>query len=102
MSTNIKPLGEIAQALEECGHDISYAYDDLIFFEHSAFILQFDQHDPKLLNLFFNQGCPQEYKENLFDVVKQALATKSLKTERMEKIYVLDQLANDEIKITFV
>ena len=30
------------QLLEELGHEVTYAYDDLVFVNHNGFLLQFD------------------------------------------------------------
>lgn len=41
----LKPLGMVKTIVEEAGMDISYAYEDLVFLEHSSFLLQFVDND---------------------------------------------------------
>ena len=40
-----KPLGMVKTIVEEAGMGISYAYEDLVFLEHSSFMLQFTDKD---------------------------------------------------------
>ncbi|QBG48109.1 hypothetical protein EGM51_12145 [Verrucomicrobia bacterium S94] len=46
-----RPLGKITAILADCGFEVTYAYDDLVFIEHSAFMLQFTD-DPTVLKIF--------------------------------------------------
>lgn len=43
--------------IEALGHEVTYAYEDLIFIDHNDFLLQFDAADPNALDLFFNTEC---------------------------------------------
>lgn len=53
-------LGKITAVLSELGLEVTYAYDDLVFVQHSAFLLQFTD-DPAKLKLFINTECdPKE------------------------------------------
>ena len=52
-----KPLGKVREMVQSTGMDISYAYDDLVFSEHSMFIIRFDEKDDKKLHLHFNKDC---------------------------------------------
>jgi hypothetical protein len=54
MTIAFRPLAEVKMMLEETGNDVSYAYDDLVFVAHTAFLIQFDDTSPKNLKLFFN------------------------------------------------
>ena len=53
---NERPLGKVTALLAELGLEVTYAYDDLVFVQHSAFILQFTD-DPVQLKLFINTEC---------------------------------------------
>ncbi|MCF7816632.1 MAG: hypothetical protein K9M54_02020 [Kiritimatiellales bacterium] len=54
-----RPLGEITAILADLGLEVTYAYDDLVFVQHSAFLLQFTDK-PKYLKLFTNTECDQK------------------------------------------
>ncbi len=51
-----KPLGKITAILAELGLEVTYAYDDLVFVQHSAFLLQFTDK-PNILKLYTNAEC---------------------------------------------
>ena len=53
-----RPLGKITAILADIGLEVTYAYDDLVFVQHSAFLLQFTD-EPKILKLFTNSECDQ-------------------------------------------
>jgi len=59
-NTDPKPLGKITAILADLGLEVTYAYDDLVFVQHSAFLLQFTDQ-PNVLKLFTNSECdPKE------------------------------------------
>ena len=54
-----KPLGYVKQGLAELGQEMSYVFEDLIFPEHTAYILQFGKENYEL-NIYFNTECSDE------------------------------------------
>ncbi len=60
MTIPLMPLGKVRDIVQSTGLDISYAYDDLVFSDHSVFILRFDKENPERLYLYFNQDCNTE------------------------------------------
>lgn len=57
MNIPFRPLGEVRDIVQATGMDISYAYEDLVFSEHSVFILRFADEATKKLYLYFNSQC---------------------------------------------
>lgn len=53
---NEKPLGKITALLADLGLEVTYAYDDLVFVQESAFLIQFTP-DACVLKLFINTEC---------------------------------------------
>lgn len=51
-----RPLGKITALLADLGLEVTYAYDDLVFVQHSAFMIRFTE-DPVMLKLFINTEC---------------------------------------------
>lgn len=45
----IRQLGIVKEIVESAGEGISYTYDDLVFIEHNAFLLQFTNKDNVIL-----------------------------------------------------
>ena len=76
MNIPFRPLGKVKELTESIGYEISYAYDDLVFSDHSFFILQFHDDDPSLLSLYFNSDC--EIVEQTIVQAKLIMAGKSV------------------------
>lgn len=66
---NERPLGKITALLADMELEVTYAYDDLVFVQHSAFMIQFTD-DPLKLKLFINTECdPQTANEVAANIV---------------------------------
>ena len=65
----VKPLGKITAILADLGLEVTYAFDDLVFVQNSAFLLQFTD-EPTALKIFTNTECVLEEAEPM---VKQIL-----------------------------
>jgi len=64
MAVIFRPLGKVREMVQSIGYDISYAYEDLVFSDHSLFIIQFDDIRPMVLILHINVDCdPYEAKK---------------------------------------
>jgi hypothetical protein len=64
-----RSLGKMTALLKNLDLEVTYAYDDLVFVQHSAFLLQFTDN-PAQLKLFSNTDCdPKEAGAIISDVV---------------------------------
>lgn len=52
-----RPLGLVREMLETMGLELTYAYDDLVFVGHNAFLLQFEDAG-ETVGLHVNAECP--------------------------------------------
>jgi hypothetical protein len=52
--------------------DISYAYDDLVFPDHTAFIIQFDDNAPNSFFCYFQKECEPKEREQLLNELTRA------------------------------
>ncbi len=59
-----RPLGLVKEMLESMGLEITYAYEDLIFVSHNAFLLQFEDEN-ETVGLHINMECPEEEVDGL-------------------------------------
>ena len=59
-----KPLGKITAILANLGLEVTYAYDDLVFVQHSAFMIQFTDESVKL-KMFINTECEPETADSV-------------------------------------
>lgn len=64
-----RQLGKITALLAGLDLEVTYAYDDLVFVQHSAFILQFTDI-PAQLKLFINTECdPSEANDTASNII---------------------------------
>lgn len=47
--------------------DISYAYDDLVFPDYSAFIIKFDREIANNFTCYFHEDCLPEEEEKIYN-----------------------------------
>jgi hypothetical protein len=59
-----RPLGLVRDMLAGMGLGLTYAYEDLVFVEHNAFLLQFGDTDESV-GLHVNADCPDGQLANL-------------------------------------
>ncbi len=45
----LRPLGTVTEIVESAGMGVSYAYEDLVFLEQNAFLLQFTDKEQEVL-----------------------------------------------------
>jgi hypothetical protein len=66
------PLGEVTKALHDIGYEVTYAYDDLVFIEHSPFILRIDLEKTRTVYFYaHNTFKPAKKKKYLTSVQKK-------------------------------
>jgi hypothetical protein len=99
MQTQLRPLGIVKEVVEELGHEITYAYEDLVFIQHNDFLLQFGEK-PEELFLFFNTECPSDEADAIAVMLLPAGASKGLDVIR-KGTYSMTEEHGDNLKITF-
>ena len=84
---------------EGTGLDVTYAYDDLVFPDHTAFIIQFDELTPNGLFCYFHQDCnPEEQQAILSRLTENSMKKKYLLAYK--GTYQLEQ-KEGEVEIKF-
>ncbi len=64
---NIKNLDAVRFIVQEAtGLEITYAYEDLVFPEHLAFLIQFDEKNPNNFFCYFHSDCNPDEKEKIY------------------------------------
>lgn len=95
-----RPLGTVREILESAGLGLSHAYEDLIFPEHNAFLLQFSDRAHEVL-IHINE----EAKENeLFPALAllQERAVENRMVFTKAGYYRLSQADGENINIEFL
>ena len=94
-----RPLGLVTALLADCGLEVTYAYDDLVFVQHSAFLLQFTD-EPKSLKMYINTECEQAVAEEVGQKIIDAHAEKAFSVMSAGK-FTVSQNEDETIDLTF-
>lgn len=100
MTTPLRPLGTVMQLLEELGHEVTYAYEDLVFINHNDFLLQFASTG-QVLHLFFNRECPRTEAETIEQSIIPAADRKGLSIVRKGEYTMSGSEEEEDLKIRF-
>jgi hypothetical protein len=85
---------------EATGLDISYAYDDLVFPENTAFIIQYDDRDDNNFLCYFHQDCDPVEKTRIFRELRNT-CTKAKSSIVNKGAFDLKQ-KGQEVEFTFL
>lgn len=66
-----RPLGLIKEILENQGFPVTHCYEDLIFVEHNAFLLQMGDTGEEV-NLVFNVDCDTDKRQEIAHALSPA------------------------------
>ena len=97
---SLKQLGVVKDIVESAGMGISYAYDDLVFIDHNAFLLQFTAHDNELLIHINSEADESKVQATITRLKTEASARKII--FRDGSYYSLSQGDNENIHLEFV
>lgn len=96
-----RPLNLAEQLAEAMQTPITYAYDDLVFFEHSAILIQFDNSNTSQLHLYINTGTNQKARDEIKMRWLQAAQKKNV-TLSFKGMFTIEQNTDkEELSIRF-
>ncbi len=96
----LKPLGIVKEAVEAAGMRISYVYEDLIFIDHNAFLLQFAEEDNTLL-IHINEAAQiTEINDALVRLKEEGSARELMLHDG--GYYAISQKGAENIRLVFV
>ncbi|WP_446011993.1 hypothetical protein [Candidatus Electrothrix sp.] len=96
----ILKLGVVKEIVEATGMGISYAYEDLVFLDHNALLLQFTDESNKVL-VHINQEADTEPIQATIAALKQAAQEREM-TFLDGCTYALTQGEDEQISIEFI
>ena len=96
-----RPLGQARNIVEGIGLDITHVHDDLVFVEHNAFLLRFDDECEYNLFLHFNEECDPSEKSKIISQLSEC-AKKDGFTITKDQTYQMRQREDtQELEIEF-
>jgi len=97
---NYRDLGKVRVIVKEATDlDIVYAYDDFVFPEHVAFMIQFDDQNVNKLFCYFHKDCIPDEQEKIFESLSMTSKQNKCELERKGAFH-LEQVG-EEIEIHF-
>jgi hypothetical protein len=98
---NYRDLESVRQIVAAATNlDISYAYEDLVFTENTAFLIQFDDNNLNNLFCYFHEDCDSKSREAILYSLKNVCKAKKCTLE-LKGDFSLKQ-KNDEVQIQFL
>ena len=94
-----RPLGLIANAVEEVGLVVSYSYDDLVFVDSTVVLLKMCEKPDEVL-LYANTDCEEAVAKELEIQLIVAARKQGLQLSYAGK-YTLKEKKNKEIEVLF-
>ena len=99
MKIPFRPLGKVIEIVECMGLEVTYAYDDLVFVSHNAFLLQMDDTGESLF-LFFNEESDISKRDEIAEQLTHHSAERSLNLYE-QGTYVMKPNDNETLDVHF-
>lgn len=98
-NTGLLSLTPIIKLVEEMGLEVTYAFEDLVFVEHSAFLFQFLSNQN--IALYFNKECPEDDARRLEQQVATSGVKKKLTIMRKGRFSVSQKEGEENLELLF-
>jgi len=97
---SLKQLGVVKYIVESAGMEISYAYDDLVFINHNALLLQFMDKSSELVIHVNSEADESAIQGDMIRLKAEATAKKMSLMEGNK--YTLSQGDDENIRLEFM
>lgn len=95
-------IGKVKQIVEEAtGLDITHFYDDIVFVEHSPFIIVFDESDPDNFFCYFSMDCGADERVSIFKNISEAAFRNGMKCSDTGRFEMSQVDGKEELEIKF-
>lgn len=101
MSIQFRPLGKVREMVQSIGFDVSYAYDDLVFSDHSLFVIQFDDKRSNVLKLYINVDCIMQESKRVEKLLGAEAQLAGLIIEKMGTFSLSQKEGTEELEVKF-
>lgn len=96
-----RDLEKVRAMLKEATElDIAYAYDDLVFPDHTAFIIQYAESSNTDFSCFFHEDCLPDAKSEIFQNLEKSFKNHGCKIASKEAFRLKQK--GEEIEIEFL
>ncbi len=96
---SFRPLYLVEKLSKGIGIDIVYAFEDLVFFEHSELLVQFDDSREERLKVYFHaQGTD---RDRLSDLVTSAAQSQDIDVALAGSFTLKQKEGTEEVEVVF-
>lgn len=100
MAVPLRPLSRVQCVLEKLGLKITYAYDDLIFVEHNAFIIKMGERGEDI-SVYVNVDADEmEYPAIIKKLIEEGIGEELI--IKCSGTFKLADAGNEQIQIEFL
>jgi hypothetical protein len=96
----LKPLCTVKEIVEAAGMGISYVYEDLVFIDHNALLLEFTQNENELLVHINEKAVRSELGAVIIRLQEEASAREM--TFTTGSLYRISQNEEENIRLEFI
>ena len=96
----LKPFGIVKEFVEAAGMGVSYVYEDLIFIDHNAFLLQFTDDDKIILVHINRDAVKVEIEDDIARLREEAVAREIELTDG--EYYTISNEDDGNIRLEFL
>jgi hypothetical protein len=100
MTVPLKPLNRIQFVLDKLGLKITYAYDDLVFVEHNAFLLKMGERGEDIYVYVNVEADKKEYPAIIEKLIGEGIKEELIVT--CNGRFKLTDSGNEQIQIEFL
>ena len=97
MQIKFRPLNKAAKIVELLGYSISYSYDDLIFLDNTALLLQFDDTVENGLIYHFNKDATTEFITDFENKIQSICNKNGMTVIKGRKFQIIKKIDKEEI-----
>lgn len=101
MPVPFRPLGLIKEVIDSTGLAITYVFEDLIFIEHNAFLLQMGDRGEEV-RLFFNTESAVEHREEIAWRLAEEGRKRNLQIGRLGTFRVAQEEGSEHFQLEFL
>ena len=100
-NVSYRSLTKVKELIELMGFAISYPYDDLVFVDSNAFLIQYDDSNDNNFKVHFNTDLDVDAKEGLIQQFKKASEKKAISLEFKGSFNIQPSASEGQIDIVF-
>jgi len=103
MSKKFRELSPIKELVEELGFTISYPFDDLLFVDSNAFLVQFNDSEANSFFIYFNESLNPLAAKELGNKITSLACTKKIQIKLEGKFQLTQKNEHDEeLELRFI